>query len=84
VTSSGETSLGGLQRAASSTVPHAGTRLYGEVTDLEATLERVVRLGGTVERTRISLGGDDRWFAVLRDAAGISIGVWTANPPPTT
>jgi hypothetical protein len=57
-------------------------RLYVEVTDLEATPERVVRLGGTVDRTRISLGGDDRWFAVLRDAAGISIGVWTANPPP--
>jgi predicted enzyme related to lactoylglutathione lyase len=77
----GEASLGGLQRAASPTAPHAGTRVYVEVTDLEATLEEAVRLGGTVERTRISLGGDDRWFAILRDTAGISIGLWTATPP---
>lgn len=66
----GERSLGGLQRAASSAAPHAGTRLYVEVTDLEGALERAVQLGGTVERTRTSLGGADRWFAILRDPAG--------------
>jgi hypothetical protein len=48
-----------------------------------ATLEEAVRLGGTVDRTRIGLGGDDRWFAILRDTAGISIGLWTASPPPS-
>jgi predicted enzyme related to lactoylglutathione lyase len=80
----GETSLGGLQRAASPTAPQAGTRFYVEVTDLEATLERAVRLGGAVERTRISLGGDDRWFAILRDPSGVSLGLWTANPPSET
>src|SRR6204780_5167135 len=79
IISSGGTSLGGLQRAASPTAPHAGTRLYVEVTALEATLNRAVRLGGTAERTRIGLGGDARRFAILRDAAGVSIGLWTAS-----
>jgi hypothetical protein len=41
-----------------------------------------LRLGGTVERAQISLGGDDRWLAILRDTAGISIGLWTASPLP--
>jgi predicted enzyme related to lactoylglutathione lyase len=81
IISSGETSLGGLQRAAAATLPQAGIRLYVLVADLEATLERAVELGGTVERTRISLGGDDRWFAIVRDPAGISFGLWTPNPP---
>jgi predicted enzyme related to lactoylglutathione lyase len=78
---SGGTSLGGLQRAASLAAPHAGTRLYVEVTELEATLEEAVRLGGTVERARTSLGGDDRWFAILRDPSSVSVGLWTASPP---
>ena len=34
-------SLGGLQRSQSRKPPHAGTRLYVEVAELEAALERV-------------------------------------------
>jgi predicted enzyme related to lactoylglutathione lyase len=72
--------IGGLQRASSSAPPpSAGTRLYLAVDDLEATLDRVVELGGRVERTRIALGGDDRWFGVFRDPAGVSFGLWTGH-----
>ncbi|WP_040164939.1 VOC family protein [Microbacterium gorillae] len=74
--------IGGLQRAASAApAPSPGPRLYTAVDDLEAELDRVVALGGTIERGRISLGGDDRWFGVYRDAAGVSFGLWTPNPP---
>jgi hypothetical protein len=46
-----------------------------------ATLERAVGLGGTLERGRTSLGGNDRWFAIVRDPSGVSFGLWTPNPP---
>jgi len=77
----GDSSLGGLQRAESPAPPHAGARLYVEVADLEAVLERAQSLGGEVERARTGLGGDDRWFATFLDPTGVSFGVWTANPP---
>ena len=76
---SGDRGLGGLQRAATSAVPHAGARLYLEVGDLEATLRRVTTLGGQTERERTPLGGADRWFAIVRDPSGISFGLWTPN-----
>ena len=72
-------SLGGLQRAATSEAPHVGTRLYLEVADLEATLRQVTAKGGQIERERTALGGADRWFAIVRDPSGISLGLWTPN-----
>lgn len=54
--------------------------MYLAVDDLEATLERVVELGGMVERRRLALGGDDRWFGVFRDSTGVSFGLWTEHP----
>lgn len=77
----GDRSLGGLQRAARNLRPHAGTRLYVEVADLEEVLRKVVAYGGQVERSRTELGGDDRWFATALDPAGVSFGMWTAHPP---
>ncbi len=78
---SGDAGIGGLQRAAAGTgMPSAGTRIYFEVDDLEAVLARVKLLGGVVERPRTALGGDDRWFGIYRDSAGISIGLWTSSP----
>lgn len=75
--------IGGLQRAAPSVpAPSAGTRIYLAVDDLESTLERVVELGGEVERRRIALGGDDRWFGAYRDPTGVSFGLWTEHPGP--
>jgi predicted enzyme related to lactoylglutathione lyase len=69
--------IGGLQRAASSAAPPSvGTRVYLAVDDLEATLERVVRLGGVVQRSRIALGGDDRWFGVFRDPKATPVHLW--------
>jgi len=73
--------LGGLQRASATTgAPNAGTRLYVEVDDLEEALDRVVTLGGTIDRPRVELGGDDRWFGTYRDPSGVSFGLWTMNP----
>lgn len=74
--------IGGLQRAASDVRPRAGTRVYVEVADLEATLRKVLALGGQVERDRTELGGDDRWFATALDPTGISFGMWTPNDAP--
>jgi predicted enzyme related to lactoylglutathione lyase len=73
--------IGGLRRATSSSPPPAvGTRVYLAVDDLEATLDRVVGLGGQVEQARVALGGDDRWCAVFRDPTGVSFGLWTEHP----
>ena len=73
--------IGGLQRASSDAVaPSVGTRIYIVVDDLETTLNKVVELGGTVERGRTALGGDDRWYGTFRDPTGISFGLWTGNP----
>lgn len=75
----GETSLGGLQRAATSPAPHAGPRRYVEVADLETTLREVTAIGGLIERKRTALGGADRGFAIVLDPGGISFGLWTPN-----
>lgn len=72
--------IGGLQRAATATPPHAGTRLYVEVDDLEATLGRVETNGGHIERHRTALGGEDRWYATASDPTGVTFGMWTAQP----
>ena len=77
----GDTSIGGLQRSASSAPPHAGTRLYVEVADLEEVLRAVQAHGGQVERPRTALGGEDRWFATALDPTGVSFGIWTSHPP---
>ncbi|HEU4424461.1 MAG TPA: hypothetical protein VFR67_18185 [Pilimelia sp.] len=74
-------SIGGLQRSASDARPHAGTRLYVEVADLEATFTEIRNSGGTVERFRTALGDDDRWFATALDPTGVSFGMWTAHAP---
>lgn len=72
--------VGGLQRTSpSASPPSVGTRVYLAVDDLEATLERAVELGGVVERARIALGGDDRWFGAFRDPVGVSFGLWTEH-----
>ena len=75
-----DATLGGLQEAAErGRSPQTGTRIYFETTDLEGTLARVEELGGSVERGRTELGGDDRWFATFTDPTGISFGLWTAT-----
>lgn len=73
--------IGGVQRASSSSPPSVGTRVYLAVDDLEGTLRRVVDLGGTVDRDRVALGGEDGSFAVFRDSTGVSFGLWTKAAP---
>jgi len=78
----GDDAIGGLQRAAADDAsPAVGTRLYVEVDDLEATFDLVGAAGGRIERRRTALGGDDRWFGTVVDPTGVSLGLWTANPP---
>lgn len=72
--------IGGLQRATSDGRPRTGVRLYLQVDDLERALEEAVTLGAHVERSRTELGGDDRWYGTVLDPAGVSFGLWTANP----
>jgi len=73
--------LGGLQRSLESTQPSSGgTRIYFEIDDLEAAFVSIAENGGTIERYRTELGGDDRWFGIYRDPTGTSFGLWTANP----
>jgi predicted enzyme related to lactoylglutathione lyase len=77
-------SIGGLQAARpGAPPPQAGTRLYVEVDDLEATLARAELAGATVERGRTFLGSDDFWFANVLDPQGISLGLWTSKPEVT-
>ncbi|MCC3294992.1 VOC family protein [Arthrobacter sp. zg-Y411] len=76
----GDRGIGGLQRAdPSAPPPSAGPRLYVAVDDLEAALDRVAALGGLVERSRVALGGADRWFGIFRDPTGVSFGMWTGH-----
>lgn len=72
--------IGGLQRAATSTPPHAGARLYVEVDDLEHALGLVEANGGHVERRRTALGGADRWYGTALDPTGVTFGMWTEHP----
>lgn len=72
--------IGGLQRAATTAAPHAGTRLYVEVGDLERALESVEARGGRVERRRTALGGADRWYGTALDPTGVTFGMWTKHP----
>ena len=77
--------IGGLQRASAAAArPSAGPRLYVEVDDLEDALDRVVEMGGIIERYRTALGGDDRWCGIFRDPTGVSFGLWTAHPERTS
>jgi predicted enzyme related to lactoylglutathione lyase len=57
-----------------------GIRVYVTVADLEATLERVVAAGGTVERPRSAIGPDQGWWADLRDPFGTLVALLTTNP----
>lgn len=81
VISEGGQGIGGLQRAPRGRVPAVGTRVYVLVENLERALARAESLQATVERRRTALGGDDRWFATVREPSGVSIGLWTPNPP---
>lgn len=71
--------VGGLQRGTAPT-ESAGTRIYLLAEDLEAMLDRIVELGGRIERPRVALERT-QWFALFRDSAGVVLGLWTANPP---
>jgi predicted enzyme related to lactoylglutathione lyase len=72
--------IGGLQRSLEPIeLSTGGARIYFEVDNLEAALHAITKNGGSIERRRTELGGDDRWFGIYRDPTGISFGLWTAN-----
>lgn len=75
--------LGGIQRVPDAvTATRGGVRLYVEVADLEDAFDRSVAAGARVGMTRTDLGGDDRWFGIITDPTGVSLGLWTDQPAP--
>jgi uncharacterized protein len=56
-----------------------GAVVYFEVVDLEETIGRVVRLGGSVEKERTAIGLASGWFAIVQDPDGLRIGLWTGS-----
>ena len=56
-----------------------GVTLYVEVADLEATLEKARREGGTVLQERMEVPGN-QWIGTARDPFGNRIGFATNNP----
>jgi uncharacterized protein len=73
------TGIGALQASDAGEPSGCGVRLYVEVADLEDTIERVRRAGGTVEQERMQVPGD-QWIAMARDPFGLKIGFVTNNP----
>lgn len=57
-----------------------GVALYFRVADLEDTLARVLRAGGSVVHERVEIGGEMGWSATFRDPDGFRIGLWTGSP----
>jgi predicted enzyme related to lactoylglutathione lyase len=74
----GEKMLGALQASEDAEPAGRGVRLYFEVDDLEAAVERVRSAGGTVESERHEIPGG--WIALVNDPFGQKLGLWTGKP----
>jgi hypothetical protein len=76
----GEGSLsGGLMKK---TAPeHSGQAvvLYVETDDLEATLNKVVSLGGTVETGKTRISESSGYFGLFKDIDGNVVGLWSKS-----
>jgi predicted enzyme related to lactoylglutathione lyase len=60
-----------------------GVKAYLETTDMEATLGRVESAGGAVVHRRALVADDGSmgWWALFTDPSGVTLGLWTGNPP---
>jgi predicted enzyme related to lactoylglutathione lyase len=75
----GDAQIGALQASDAGQPSGRGVTLYVQVADLEDTLERARKAGGTVEHERSEVPGN-QWFGQVRDPFGLKIGFLTSNP----
>ena len=77
------TLVGALYRSDTDPSAAAAVRVYVNVADLEAVLDTVRTLGGSVRTPRTEVGGDMGWWAEIADPDGRWLGLCTGNPPRT-
>ena len=70
--------VGALQASDAGQPSGRAVRQYVQVADLEDTLARVERGGGSVDQGRMPVPGD-QWLALARDPYGLKIGFVTNN-----
>ncbi len=75
----GDAQIGALQASESGQPAGRRVTLYVQVADLEDTLARATKAGGTVEHERSEVPGN-QWFGQARDPFGTVIGFLTSNP----
>ncbi|GAA1716941.1 VOC family protein [Fodinicola feengrottensis] len=58
-------------------------RVYVKVDDLESTFAKVSAAGGKIIKGRMEIrpAAEPGWWAVVHDAEGLELGLWTLNPP---
>ncbi len=71
--------VGALQGSEDPDPSGRGVTVYGQVADLEASLESARSGGGTVTQERMEVPGG-QWIALIRDPFGLQIGLVTNNP----
>ena len=85
IISTPEGTLGGalvrMESAPQPSVQPRGVRLYAEVPDLTAALERASALGAESIHAPRVFGSADGWFAIVVDAGGNWLGLWCASAP---
>lgn len=71
--------IGGLDSGTGQGEPPAGrgVRIYVQVADLEATLEKVTGAGGTVTTPRTLITEENGWYATFTDPSGLTLGLLT-------
>jgi len=58
-------------------MPRPCIDVYIEVTNIEATLEKAVKLGGKVAQPKMAIYGGMGFMAALLDPCGCRIGLWS-------
>ena len=75
-TQAGDQAIGGGIGAIQGPSNSGGTTIYMRVDDLQAYLDRAVRLGGTILVPPTALPGDFGSFAMFVDPDGHQVGLW--------
>ena len=82
INTSDGTMIGGLdsQTAKGESPAGRGVRVYVQVEDLEAALDRVTANGGEIRNPRQLISEEYGWSANFADPSGLTIGLMTTNP----
>jgi predicted enzyme related to lactoylglutathione lyase len=76
-TGSGGDAIAGGIAASQSPDDRGGVTIYMKVDDLQAHLDKVAKLGGSVVVPPTDLPGDFGRFALFTDPAGNTVGLWS-------